>query len=67
MYLDIPVLVEIVDASDAAAVTVGVINMADVASAVAWVTGNHSLERKENEIISGGSTKQPQREPCSTV
>lgn len=57
MYLDIPVLVEIVDASDAAAVTIGVINMADIPSAVAWVTGNHSLERKENEIISGGSKK----------
>lgn len=47
MYLDIPVFVEIVDTSDAAAVTVRVINMADVPCPVTWVTGNHALKTKE--------------------
>lgn len=46
-YLDIPVFVEIVNAGDAAAVPVGVVNMADVPGAVAGVTGNHSLETQE--------------------
>lgn len=46
MYLDIPVFVEIVDTSDAASVTVWVINMTDVPCSVTWVTGNHGLKNK---------------------
>lgn len=48
-YLDIPVFVEIVDAGDAAAVPVGIINMADVAGAVAGVTGHHSLQTHQTK------------------
>lgn len=47
MYLDIPVLVEIVDARDAASVTVRVVNMADIPRTVAWVTSNHCLKQKK--------------------
>lgn len=43
-YLDVPVLVEIVDARDAASIAVGVVNMADVTGTVTWVTGNHGLK-----------------------
>lgn len=49
-YLDIPVFVEIVDAGDAAAVPVGVVNMADVPGAVAGVTGDHSLQTKRQLV-----------------
>lgn len=48
-YLDVPVFVEIVDAGDAAAVPVGVVNMADVPGAVARVTGDHSLQNTTNK------------------
>lgn len=51
MYLDIPVLVQIVDTSDTASVTVGVINMANVPCAVAWVTGNHTLGEKKGKSL----------------
>lgn len=50
-YLDIPVFVEIVDAGDAAAVPVGVVNMADVPSAVAGVTGDHRLQTRETKSL----------------
>lgn len=52
MYLDIPVLVQIVDARDAASVAVWVVNMADVTCPVAWVTGNHGLKTRRNGIVS---------------
>lgn len=59
-YLDIPVFVEIVDAGYAAAVPVGVVNMADVPGAVAWVTGDHSLQTRETkkQLV---SLKQPEK------
>ncbi len=47
MYLDIPVLVEIVDARDAASVTVRVVDMADVPCPITWVTGDHGLKTEE--------------------
>lgn len=47
MYLDFPVLVEIVDTRDAASVTVRVVDMADVPCPVTWVTGNHGLKTEE--------------------
>ncbi len=47
MYLNIPVLVEIVDTRDAASITVRVVNMADVPCPVSWVTGNHALDTKD--------------------
>lgn len=50
-YLDIPVSVEIIDAGDAAAIPVGVVNMADVPGAVAGVTGDHCLRYMRNKKI----------------
>lgn len=47
MYLNIPVLVEIVDTCDAASITVRVVNMANVPCSISWVTGNHALDTKD--------------------
>lgn len=47
MHLDVPVLVEIVDARDAASVPVWVVNMSDVTRSVARVTSNHGLKQTE--------------------
>lgn len=46
-YLYIPVLVEIVDACNAATVAVWIVNMADVASSVTWITSDHSLKTQQ--------------------
>lgn len=40
----IPVLVEVVDAGDAASVTVWVVHMFDVSGPIAWVTRHHGLK-----------------------
>lgn len=46
-YLNIPVLVEIVDARDESSIAVRVIDMSHVPCPVAWVTSNHSLPKKQ--------------------
>lgn len=40
----IPVLVEVVDAGDAASVTVWVVHMFDVTGPITWVTRHHGLK-----------------------
>lgn len=47
MYLDIPVLVKIVNTCDAASIPVRVVNMAHITCPVTWVTGNHGLKTEE--------------------
>ena len=42
-YLGIPVLVQIVDAGDAAAITVGVVHMSNVTCSISWVASHHRL------------------------
>lgn len=49
VLLGVPVLVEVVDAGDAAAVTVWVVHVFDVARPVSWVTRHHGLERQRGE------------------
>lgn len=53
MYLNIPVLVKIVDTCDAASITVGVVNMTDVTCSITWVTGNHGLKTERMGILIG--------------
>lgn len=43
MSLGIPVLVQIVDAGDAAAVTVGVVHMSNITCSISWVASHHRL------------------------
>lgn len=53
-YLNIPVLVEIVDTRDEASVAVRVIDMSHVPCPVTRVTSDHSLPKKtKNETFSG--------------
>lgn len=51
-YLNIPVLVEIVDTCDEAAIAVRVVDMSHVPCPVTRVTSNHSLP-KNKERVSG--------------
>lgn len=52
MLLGIPVLVEVVDAGDAASITVGVVYVFDIARPVSWVTRHHSLGSLPNGFVS---------------
>lgn len=45
-YLNVPVLVKIVDTCYAASIAVRVVNVADVTCSVSRVTGNHGLKTK---------------------
>lgn len=42
-YLDIPVLIQVIDTSDAAPVTMGIVNVSHVPQPVSWVTCHHGL------------------------
>lgn len=42
-YLNIPVLIQVIDAGDAAPVAVGIVNMPHVPEPTAWVTRHHGL------------------------
>lgn len=49
MYLHIPVLVQIVDAGDAASITVRIVNMTNIPCPIPWITGNHGLEEDKRQ------------------
>lgn len=42
-YLDVPVLIQVIDAGDAAPVAVGIVNVPHVPKPIAWVTRHHGL------------------------
>ena len=42
-YLDIPVLIQVIDTSDAAPVAMGIVNVSHVPQPVSWVTCHHGL------------------------
>lgn len=42
-YLDIPVLIQVIDTSDAAPVAMGIVNVSDVSQPISWVTCHHGL------------------------
>lgn len=42
-YLDVPVLIQVIDTCDAAPITVGIVNVPHVPQPVAWVTRHHGL------------------------
>lgn len=43
MYLGIPILVQVVDAGDAAAVTIGVVYVPNITCSISWVASHHCL------------------------
>lgn len=42
-YLDVPVLIQVIDTRDAAPITMGIVNVPHVPQPVAWVTRHHGL------------------------
>ena len=42
-YLDVPVVIKVVQAGDAPTISVGVVHVAGIARTIAWVAGNHRL------------------------
>lgn len=48
-YLDVPVLIQVIDTGDAAPVAVGVVNMPHIPQPVAWVTCHHGLAETETD------------------
>lgn len=42
-YLDVPVLIQVIDTGDAAPIAVGIVNMPHVPQPVTWVTCHHGL------------------------
>lgn len=46
-YLDVPVLIQVIDTGDAAPVAVGIVNMPHVPQSVAWVARHHGLTDRQ--------------------
>lgn len=42
-YLDVPVLIQVIDTCDAAPITVGIVNVPHVPQPIAWITRHHGL------------------------
>lgn len=48
-YLDVPVLIQVIDTGDAAPIAVGIVNMPHIPQPVAWVTCHHGLAETETD------------------
>lgn len=54
-YLNIPVLIQVIDTGDAAPIAVGIVNMPHVPEPIAWVTRHHGLvEMEEGGLLRPG-------------
>ena len=48
-YLDVPVLIQVIDAGDAAPIAMGIVNVSHVPQPVTWVTCHHGLAETDGE------------------
>lgn len=54
-YLNIPVLIQVIDTGDAAPIAVGIVNMPHVPEPIAWITRHHGLvETEEGGLLRPG-------------
>lgn len=52
-YLDVPVLIQVIDTCDAAPITVGIVNVPHVPQPIAWVTRHHGLAETDGSTLLG--------------
>lgn len=52
-YLDVPVLIQVIDTGDAAPIAVGIVNMPHVPQPVTWVTCHHGLSETDGGSLLG--------------
>lgn len=52
-YLDVPVLIQVIDTGDAAPIAVGIVNMPHIPQPVAWITCHHGLSETDEGGLLG--------------
>lgn len=50
-YLGVPILIQVVDTGDTAAVTIGVVHMADVTCSISGIASHHCLWRHPKDAV----------------